>query len=78
MKITVLVSITASREKGEIVYRVESSSDLSNEEFEYYLSEIINGICRWKKDICEENVRSFKGPLKEKKKGVAQLNKKVK
>jgi hypothetical protein len=78
VKITVLVSITASREKGEIVYRVESSSDLSNEEFEYYLSEIINGICRWKKDICEENVRSFKGLLKEKKKGVAQLNKKVK
>jgi hypothetical protein len=68
VKITVLVSITASREKGEIVYRVESSSDLSNEEFEYYLSEIINGICRWKKDICEENVRSFKGLLKEKKK----------
>ena len=63
----VLVAITASREKGEIVYRVESSSDLSNEEFEYYLSEIINGICKWKKDICEENVRSFKGHSKERK-----------
>jgi hypothetical protein len=67
-KDNVLVSITASREKGEIVYRVDCSSDLSNEEFEYYLSEIINGICKWKKDICEENVRSFKGSLKEKKK----------
>jgi hypothetical protein len=64
----VLVSITASREKGEIVYRIDCSSELSDEEFEYYLSEIINGICQWKKDICEENVRSFKGPLKEKKK----------
>jgi hypothetical protein len=64
----VLVSITASREKGEIVYRVESSSDLSNEEFEYYLSGIIDGICKWKKSICEENVRSFKGPIKENKK----------
>ena len=60
----VLVAITASREKGEIVYRIESSSDLSNEEFEYYLSELINGICKWKKNICEENVRSFKGPIK--------------
>jgi hypothetical protein len=63
-----LVSITASREKGEIVYRIDCSSQLSNEEFEYYLSEIINGICTWKKDICEENVRSFKGPVKGKKK----------
>jgi hypothetical protein len=64
----VLVAITASREKGEIVYRVESSSDLSDEEFEYYLSEIVNGLCKWKKAICEENLSSFKGPVKEKKK----------
>jgi hypothetical protein len=64
----VLVAITASREKGEIVYRVECSSNLTNEEFEYYLSEIIKGICKWKKDICEENTRSFKGTIKEKKK----------
>ena len=74
----VLVAITASRDRGEIVYRVECSSDLSNEEFEYYLSEIISGICKWKKEICEENVRSFKGPLKGKKKDEAQLNKKLK
>ena len=64
----VLVAITVSREKEEIVYRVESSSILTNEEFEYYLSEIIKGICTWKKDICEDNIRNFKGTLKEKKK----------
>ena len=64
----VLVAITASREKGEIMYRVECSSALTNEEFEYYLGEIIGGICTWKKDICEENIRSFKGKIKEKKK----------
>ena len=64
----VLVSITASRDKGEIVYKVESSSDLTNEEFEYYLGEIINGICEWKHNICEENIRSYKGVLKQKKK----------
>jgi hypothetical protein len=64
----VLVAITASREKGEIVYRIESSSDLSEEEFEYYISEIIDGICKWKKEICQESVRSFKGKIKEKKK----------
>jgi hypothetical protein len=64
----VLVAITASREKDEIVYKVECSSDLTKEEFEYYLSEIIKGVCKWKKDVCEENVRSFKGKLKKKKK----------
>jgi hypothetical protein len=64
----VLVSITASKSKGEIVYKVESSSGLTNEEFEYYLGEIIKGICEWKHNICEENIRSFKGVLKEKKK----------
>jgi hypothetical protein len=64
----VLVSITASREKGEIVYRVDCSSDLSKEEFEYYLGEIIKGVCEWKKAVCEESVRSFEGKIKEKKK----------
>jgi hypothetical protein len=64
----ILVSITASRSKGDIVYSVECSSDITNEEFEYYLGEIINGICEWKHDICEENIRSYKGFIKEKKK----------
>lgn len=64
----VLVAITASREKGDIVYRVESASNLTREEFEYYLSEMISGVCKWKRDICEENMRSFKGTVKEKKK----------
>jgi len=64
----VLVAITASREKEEIVYRVESASELSEEELEYYIEEILNGICKWKKNICKEHVKSFKGKLKEKKK----------
>ena len=64
----VLVAITASREKGEIVYRVECSIDLSKEEFEYYLGEIIKGICEWNKSVCDESVRSFKGKIKAKKK----------
>jgi hypothetical protein len=64
----VLVAITASREKGEIVYRVECASSLTNEEFEYYLEEMLKGICKWKPGICEENLRSFKGTIREKKK----------
>jgi hypothetical protein len=63
----VLVSITASRSKGDIVYKVECSSEITNEEFEYYLGEIVNGICEWKHNICEENIRSYKGVIKEKK-----------
>ena len=64
----VLVAITASREKEEIVYRVECSSDLSKEEFEYYLGEIIKGVCEWNKAVCEESMRSFEGRIKAKKK----------
>ena len=64
----VLVSITASREKGEIVYRVECTSDLTKEEFEYYLGEIIKGICEWNKAVCKESVRSFEGKIKPKRK----------
>ena len=64
----VLVAITASREKGEIVYRVECSSDLSKEEFEYYLGEIIKGVCEWNKAVCEESIRRFEGKIKERKK----------
>lgn len=63
----VLVAITASREKGEIVYRIECSSDLSEEELDYYIGEIVDGICKWKKDICKESVRGFKGKIREKK-----------
>jgi hypothetical protein len=64
----VLVEITASREKGEIVYRVDCSSGLTNEEFEYYLEEIIKGICKWKPGICKKNIRSFEGTISEKEK----------
>ena len=63
----VLVSVTASREKDEIVYRVECASDLTKEEFEYYLGEIIKGICEWNKSICKESTRSFKGRIRKKK-----------
>jgi hypothetical protein len=65
---TVLVAITASREKGEIVYRVDCSSNLTSEEFEYYLEELIKGVCKWKPGICEEDLRSFKSAIREEKK----------
>jgi hypothetical protein len=63
----VLVMITASRKKGELEYKVDCSSSVTNEEFEYYLGEIVKGICEWKPYICEENIRSYKGTIKQKK-----------
>jgi hypothetical protein len=36
MKDNVLVEVTVSRDKGEIVYKVDCSSNLTNEELEYY------------------------------------------
>jgi hypothetical protein len=65
-KTNVLVSITASREKGEIVYKLDCASNLTNEELEYYLEEIIKGICSWKPSLCENNVRTLKGTIKKK------------
>ena len=59
-----LVSITASREKEEIVYRLDCSQDLTNEELEYYLEEIIKGICSWKPDLCRESRKTLKGTIK--------------
>ena len=59
-----LLSVTVSREKDEIVYRVDRSSNLTNEELEYYLEEIIEGICKWKPVVCEETVQNFKGTIR--------------
>jgi hypothetical protein len=64
----VLVMIMASRKKDELEYKVECSSSITNEEFKYYLGEIVKGICEWKPDVCEENIRSYKGKIKQKKK----------
>ncbi len=67
MENNILVAITASRVKGEIVYKVDCSSDLTKGELEYYLEEIIKGICKWKPGVCEEKTRSFKGTIETRK-----------
>ncbi len=59
----VLVSITVSRIKDEIVYKLDSASSITNEELEYYLEQIIDGICKWKPSVCEESFKDFKGSL---------------
>jgi hypothetical protein len=66
-KSNVLVSITASREKDEIVYKLDCASNLTNAELEYYLEEIIKGICTWKPALCQNNVKTLQGTIKKKK-----------
>jgi len=63
----VLLSVTVRREKDEIVYSVDRSSNLTNEELEYYLKEIIQGICTWKPGVCQETVQNFKGTIRKRK-----------
>jgi hypothetical protein len=67
-KNNILVSITATREKDEIVYSLDCSSTLTSEELEYYLQEIIKGICTWKPGLCQNNTKTLKGTIKTKKK----------
>ena len=67
MNENILVAVTVSRDKGEIVYKVDCSSDLTNEELQYYLEEVIEGICKWKPSVCEETVKSFKGTIRKRK-----------
>ena len=67
MSNNVLVALTVSRDKEEIVYKLECSSELTNEELEYYLEEIIEGICKWKPGVCEQKIQSFKGTIRKRK-----------
>ena len=60
----VLVEITVSRKKDKIMYRVDCANDVKSEELAHYLDEIIEGICTWKPEVCEETVRSITGQIK--------------
>jgi hypothetical protein len=67
VKENIVVEIKASRVKDELVYSVDCSSEITNEELEYFLEEIIKGICEWKPGICTETVQNFNGIIKKKK-----------
>jgi hypothetical protein len=60
----VLVSITASRLKGEIVYKVDCANTLTNEELEHYLQEITKAIVKWRSGACQPKIQSIQGILK--------------
>ena len=61
----ILVTITVSRRKEEIVYKVDCAKEVKSEELAHYLDEIIEGICTWKPEVCEETVQTIVGTIKE-------------
>ena len=65
-KDNILVSITASREKNEIVYSLDCSSTLTNEELEYYLEEIIKGILQMETRFMQKQCENPQGNNKNK------------
>ena len=65
MKENVLVTITVSRKKDEIVYKVDCTKEVKSEELAHYLDEIIEGICTWKPEVCEETVQTIIGVIRE-------------
>jgi len=65
MNENVLVTITVSRKKDEIVYKVDCAKEVKSEELAHYLDEIIDGICNWKPEVCEETVQTIVGVIRE-------------
>jgi hypothetical protein len=65
MSENVLVTITVSRKKDEIVYKVDCTKEVKSEELAHYLDEIIEGICTWKPEVCEETVQTIVGVIRE-------------
>jgi hypothetical protein len=65
MNENVLVTITVSRKKDEIVYKVDCAKEVKSEELAHYLDEIIEGICTWKPEVCEETVQTIVGVIRE-------------
>jgi hypothetical protein len=58
-----LVEIIVRRNKGKIEYKVNCANDVKSEELAHYLDEIIEGICTWKPEVCEETVKSITGQI---------------
>jgi len=65
MSENVLVTITVSRKKDQIVYKVDCAKEVKSEELAHYLDEIIEGICTWKPEVCEETVQTIVGVIRE-------------
>ena len=59
-----MVEIKVKRVNDEIEYIVNCSKGVTSDELAHYLDEIIGGICTWKPEVCEENVETIVGKIK--------------
>jgi hypothetical protein len=59
-----LVEIKVKRVNEEIEYKVDCCKGVTSEELAHYLDEILEGICSWKPEICEETVGTIVGKIK--------------
>jgi hypothetical protein len=64
MNENVLVTITVSRKEDEVIYKVDCAKEVKSDELAHYLDEIIEGICTWKPEICEETVQTIVGVIR--------------
>ncbi len=67
MNKSLLLEVTVCRKEDGVVYSINRSNKLTNEELEYYLQQILDGICKWKPQICEEKVHSCTGKIRKRK-----------
>ena len=62
-----LVEITVKKVNGEIAYKVDCSKGVTSKELAHFLDEIIEGICTWKPEVCEESVQTIVGTIQQSK-----------
>ncbi len=55
----IIVRITARKKNDTIEYSLESREGLTQEQLDYYLGGVIDGLCEWKTKICEEKARKW-------------------
>jgi hypothetical protein len=58
-----LVEIKVKRSKDGVEYKVDCCKGVTSEELAHYLDEIIEGICSWKPEVCEETVQTIVGKI---------------
>jgi hypothetical protein len=58
-----LVKISVKRKKGKIFYEINCAKEVTGEELAHYLDGIIEGICNWKPEVCQEAEKSVSGTI---------------
>lgn len=61
---TELVKIIVKRKEGKIFYEVNCAKEVTGEELAHYLDGIIEGICNWKPEVCQDAANFVSGTIK--------------